>query len=122
MIEGFKYYFGLCWWLEYIVGYTKDIEEASVYLNTKFEMKDLEKINFFLVLQIEHFPQGIFLHQLTNSKKVLEWFNITKARPLKAPKVVRSLERSIVPFIPKSDAEESPGPKVPYISAITALM
>jgi hypothetical protein len=97
-------------------------EEASAYLKTEFEMKDLGETKFCLGLQIEHLPEGIFVHQLTYCKKVLEGFNMIKAHPLKTPMVVRSLEIDTDPFRPKNDDEKSLGPEVPYLSAIGALM
>jgi hypothetical protein len=105
-----------------IIGYAEDIEEASAYLKTEFEMKDLGETKFCLSLQIEHLPEGIFVHQSTYCKKVLERFNMIKAHPLKTPMVVRSLEMDTDPLRPKSDDEKSLGPKVPYLSAIGALM
>jgi hypothetical protein len=68
-----------------IIGYAEDIEEASAYLKTEFEMKDLGETKFCLGLQIEHLLEGIFVHQSTYCKKVLERFNMIKADPLKTP-------------------------------------
>jgi hydrogenase maturation factor len=59
-----------------IIGCKDNIEEASVCLKAEFEMKDLGRIKFCLVLQIEHLPGGIFVHQSTYTKKVLERFNM----------------------------------------------
>jgi hypothetical protein len=42
-----------------IIGTTKDIEEASSYLKSEFEMKDLGKTKFYLGLQLEHTQEGI---------------------------------------------------------------
>ena len=47
---------------------TQGIEEASSYLKTEFEMKDLGKTIYCLGLQLEHTPEGgvstpIKLHQ-----------------------------------------------------------
>ena len=75
-----------------IIGCKEEIEEASAYLKAEFEMKDLGRTKFCLGLQIEHLPRGIFVHQSTNMKKVLERFNMSKAHPVKTPMVVRSLE------------------------------
>jgi hypothetical protein len=105
-----------------IIGYAEDIEEASAYLKTEFEMKDLGETKFCLGLQIEHLPEGIFVCQSTYCKKVLERFNMIKAHPLKTPMVVRSLEMETDPFRPKSGDGKSLGPEVPYLSAIGALM
>jgi hypothetical protein len=38
----------------YIIGHTKDIDEAHNHLNKEFEMNDLGKTKFCLGLQIEH--------------------------------------------------------------------
>ena len=105
-----------------IIGTTRDIEEASAYLKTEFEMKDLGKTKFCLGLHLEHLPEGVFVHQSTYTKRVLEKFNMDKCHPLKTPMVVRSLEADKDPFRPKEEDEEVLGPEVPNLSAIGALM
>ena len=105
-----------------IIGHTEDIEVACTYLKAEFEMKDLGKTRFCLGLQIEHLPEGILVHQMTYTKKVLERFNMSKAHPLKTPMVVRSLDEDKDPFRPRSEDEKVLGPEVPYLSAIGALM
>ena len=45
-----------------IIGTPRDIEEASSYLMSEFEMKDLGKTKFCLGLQLEHSPAGILVH------------------------------------------------------------
>jgi hypothetical protein len=85
-------------------------------------MKDLGRTKFCLGLQIEHLPRGIFVHQSTYTKKVLERFNMSKAHPMKTLMVVRSLEEDKDPFRRGSDDEKPLGPEVPYLSAIGALM
>ena len=62
-----------------IIGTRKEIEEASSCLKTEFEMKDLGKIKHCLNLQIEYLPEGIFIHQSTNLKRVLERFYMDKS-------------------------------------------
>ena len=71
-----------------IIGTTRDIEEAMAYLKAEFEMKDLGKTKFCLGLQLEHLPEGVFVHQSTYTKRVLEKFNMSKCHPLKTPMVV----------------------------------
>ena len=105
-----------------IIRTTRDIEEASAYLKTEFEMKDLGKTKFCLGLQLEHLPEGVFVHQSTYTKRVLEKFNMDKCHPLKTPMVIRSKEADKDPFRPKEEDEEVLGPEVPYLSAIGALM
>nr|AAL67590.1 putative polyprotein [Oryza sativa Japonica Group]AAP55150.1 retrotransposon protein, putative, Ty1-copia subclass [Oryza sativa Japonica Group] len=105
-----------------IIDHVEDIEEATAYLKTEFEMKDLGQTKFCLVLQVEHLPNGILVHQSTYTKKVLERFNMSKAHPLKTPMVVRSLDKDKDLFRPRSETEEELGPEIPYLSAIGALM
>ena len=105
-----------------IIGATRDIEEAMAYLKTEFEMKDLGKTKFCLGLQLEHLPEGVFVHQSTYTKRVLEKFNMSKCHPLRTPMVVRSMEAEKDPFRTNGDDEGVSGPEVPYLSAIGALM
>ena len=76
--------------------------------------------NFFL--QIEHLPNGILVYQSTYTVKVLKQFYMDKAHPLSTPMVGRSLDVKKNPFRPQEEDEETLGPKVPYFSAIGALM
>ena len=85
-------------------------------------MKYLGKTKFCLGLQIEHLPNGNFVHQSTYIEKVLEQFYMDKARPLSTPMIGRSLDVMKDHFRPQEDGEETLGPKVPYLSAIGALM
>jgi hypothetical protein len=105
-----------------IIGTTRDIEEAMAYLKTEFEMKDLGKTKFCLVLQLEHLPEGVFVHQFTYTKRVLEKFNMDECHPLRAPMIARSLEADKDPFRHKEEDEQGLGPAVPHLSAIGALM
>jgi hypothetical protein len=92
------------------------------YLKTEFEMKDLGKTKFCLCLQLEHLPEGVFVHQSTYTNRVLEKFNMDECHPLRTPMIVRSLEADKDPFRPKEEDEQGLGPEVPYLSAIGALM
>ncbi|XP_019176483.1 PREDICTED: uncharacterized protein LOC109171833 [Ipomoea nil] len=85
-------------------------------------MKDLGKTKFCLGLQIEHFPEGIFIHQSKYTDKLLEKFYMDKSHPLSTPIVVRSLEVDKDPYRPKEYNEDILGPEVPYLSAIGALL
>ena len=85
-------------------------------------MKDLGKTKFCIGLQIEHFPNGVLVHQSTYIKKILKRFNMDKAHPLSSPMVVRSLDVKNDPFRPCENGEELLGPEVPYLSVIGALM
>ena len=85
-------------------------------------MKDLGKTKYCIGLQIEHKYDGILIHQSTYVEKVLKQFNMDKAHPLSSPIIVRSLDAKKDPFRPKEENEALLGPKVPYLSAIDALL
>ena len=105
-----------------IIGTPEELQKAANFLKLEFEMKDLERTRFCLGLQIKHLKDGIFMHQSTYISKILKRFYMDKAHPLSTPMVVRSLETIKDPFRPKGNDEELLGPKVPYLSAIGALM
>ena len=75
-----------------LVGTPEELTRTTNYLKKEFEMKDLGKTKFCLGLQIEHFPNGVLVHQSTYIKKVLKRFYMDKAHPLSSPMVVRSLD------------------------------
>ena len=81
-----------------IIGTEEDIEEASSYLKSEFEMKDLGKTKFCLGLQLEHVADGIFVHQSNYTQKVLEQFGFDKSFPAKTPMVGRSLQADQIPI------------------------
>ncbi|WKA03311.1 hypothetical protein VitviT2T_021428 [Vitis vinifera] len=105
-----------------LVGTPEELTRTTNYLKKEFEMKDLGKTKFCLGLQIEHFPNGVLVHQSTYIKKVLKRFYMDKAHPLSSPMVVQSLDVKKDPFRPCEKDEELLGPEVPYLSAIGALM
>ena len=105
-----------------LVGTPEELTKTAEYLKKEFEMKDLGKTKFCIGLQIEHFPNGVLVHQSTYIKKILKRFNMDKAHPLSSPMVVRSLDVKNDPFRPCETGEELLGPEVPYLSAIGALM
>jgi hypothetical protein len=105
-----------------IIGTHEEIEEASSYLKSEFEMKDLGKTKFCLGLQLEHFEGGILIHQSTYTQKVLEIFGFEKAYPAKTPMIGRSLHIDQDPYRPKEEGDEVLGVEYPYLSAIRALM
>ena len=100
----------------------EELTRTTNYLKKEFEMKDLGKTKFCLGLQIEHFPNGILVHQSTYFKKVLKRFNMDKAHPLSYLMVVRSLDVKNDSFRHYEKNEELLGLKVPYLSTIGALM
>ena len=105
-----------------LVGNPEELTKTAEYLKKEFEMKDIGKTKFCIGLQIEHFPNGVLVHQSTYIKKILKRFNMDKAHPLSSPMVVRSLDVKNDPFRPCENGEELLGPEVPYLSVIGALM
>ena len=91
-------------------------------LKKEFEMKDLRKTKFCLVLQIEHFLTGVVVYQSAYTKKILKCLYMDKAHPLSTPIVVRSLDVKNDLFLPCENGEELLGPEVPYLSVIGTLM
>jgi hypothetical protein len=89
-----------------IIGTTEDIEEASSYLKSEFEMKDLGKTKYCLGLQIEHTHEGILVHQSAYTKKVLNKFNMKDAYPLRTPMAGRSLDVEKDIFRPREENEK----------------
>ncbi|KAM0981038.1 hypothetical protein ACFX2A_014411 [Malus domestica] len=85
-------------------------------------MKDLGKTRYCLGLEIEHCSDGIIVHQSNCTQKVLRRFNEDKAKPSSTPMVVRSLDVERDHFDRKEDNEEILEPKIPYLSAIGALL
>jgi hypothetical protein len=61
-------------------------------------MKDLDKIKFYLGLQIEHLQMGILVHQFAYVKKILEKFNMDKTYPQRTHMIVGALEKDKNPF------------------------
>ena len=85
-------------------------------------MKDIGKTKFCLGLQREYINDGIFVHQMAYTEKVLKRFNMAESHPLSSPMVVNSLGLDTDPFRPMMDDEDVLGPEVSYLSAIRALM
>ena len=52
--------------------------KTANYIKNKFEMKDLGKTQFCLDLQVEHFPNGIIVHQSRYTEEVLKHFHMNK--------------------------------------------
>jgi len=102
-----------------IIGSPKEIDDAQKHMKEEFEMKDLEKTKFCLGLQIEHFLEGISVHQ---SKRIFKRFNMDKTNYLSTPIVNRSLNVEKDPFRPCEDDEDLLGPEIPYMSVIGGLM
>ena len=96
-----------------LVGTPEELTKTADYLKNEFEMKDLGKTKFCLGLQIEHLLDGILIHQLTYTEKVLKHFHMDKAHLLSTPMVFRSLDVKKGPFWPQEVGEETLGLEVP---------
>jgi hypothetical protein len=105
-----------------IIGHTKDIDKTCNHLKMEFEMKDLGRTKFYLLLQLEHLQTGILVHQSTYVQKILEKFNMDKAYPGRTPMIIHALENDTDPFRPKVEGEEVLGQEYSYLSAIGVLM
>ena len=84
-------------------------------------MKNLCKTKFCLDLQVEHFPNGILVHQLIYTEKVLKHFHMDKTHPLSTPRIDQSFDVKNDNFCLQEEDGEILGPKVPYISAIDTM-
>jgi len=61
-----------------IIGTRKEIDNAQTRMKEEFKMKDLGKTKFCLGRQIEHFQNGIFVHQSNYTKRILKRFNMDR--------------------------------------------
>ena len=105
-----------------LIGTPEELIKTTNYLRKEFEMKDFGKTRYCLILQIEYYLNGVFIHQSSYIEKVLKRFYMDKSHPLSSAMVVRSLEVTKYPFWPKEENEELLGPEVLYLSAIGALI
>jgi Reverse transcriptase (RNA-dependent DNA polymerase) len=92
------------------LGLLKDIEKTIKLLKNEFEMKDFGVTKLCLGMQIEHFHNGIFVHQSNYIQKMLKHFNMDKIHPLSTPMVVRSLDVKKDPYRPRKNNEKALGP------------
>ena len=105
-----------------LVGTSEELIRTTNYLKKEFEMKDLGKTKFCLGLQIEHFPNGVLVHQSTYIKKVLKRFYMDKVHLLSSSMLSDHLMWKMTHFVFAKIDEELLGPEVPYFSAIGALI
>ena len=62
-----------------------EIQAIKDLLSTKFHMKDLGPVNYFLGLEISRSPAGFFVSQKKYTMELLEEYGVTNATPLKVP-------------------------------------
>ncbi|XP_017184174.1 uncharacterized mitochondrial protein AtMg00810-like [Malus domestica] len=69
-----------------LTGTSDDVIQSMIsQLTTEFDMKDLGILHFFLGLQIEYQPQGLFVHQSTYVKALLHKANMLDCKPCLTP-------------------------------------
>ena len=89
-----------------IIETQKKVDDAQTHMKQEFEMKDLRQTKFCFGLQIEHFLEGIFVHQSNYTKKILKHFYMDKTSPLRTAVVNRSLDAKKDPFKTCEDNED----------------
>jgi len=62
-----------------------EIQHVKHHLHTKFGIKDLGKLHYFLGLEVSHTPQGVILSQQKFSKELLTECGYTFKRPTSTP-------------------------------------
>jgi hypothetical protein len=82
-------------------------------------MKDLGPLKSCIGIQIEQFTKGIFVHQSSYTKKILEKFSMIDSNPRTNPLDVRNLQDDF--YGPCSQGEKLLHEKYPYSSVIGSL-
>ena len=100
----------------------KELTTIKKIFENEFEMKDIEKTNFCLGLQIENFLTRVLVHKSAYTKKILKHFYMNEAHPLSSPMVVCSLYVKNDQFNPCEKGDELFSPEVPYLNVISELM
>ena len=76
------------------------------------------KIKFCHGIKFKYKTDGIRVHKLAYTERILRHFNMDKDHPLNTPMVVQSLELYKDLFWPKEPDKEMLGPEVSYHNAI----
>ena len=61
------------------------ITQVKQFLASQFHMKDLGHLSYFLGIEVNRSPQGIFLSQRKYVMDLLKEYNLQDAKPLKLP-------------------------------------
>ena len=93
-------------------------KDTKTLLTVQFDMKLLGKTLFCLDLQIQHFPNGILLHQQAYTHKLLKFFPMDQAHALAVPMIGRSGSDDD-PYRPCSEEEIVDRSK--YLTAVGAF-
>ena len=88
-----------------LIGSPTLYKHTETLLTAQFDMKLLGKTSFCLGLQIQHFPDGVLLHQQSYTCKILKFFNMDQAHALAVPMIGRSRSDDN-PCQPCSEEEE----------------
>jgi hypothetical protein len=86
-------------------------------MEKRFEMKDLGKLSLTIGLQVEHNPNGIFVHQTNYTNKLLKKYSMENCNAIRTPMEVRG-EREL--YYAATDGDELEDVK-PYQKAIGEL-
>ena len=102
-----------------LIGSPALCKHTEALLTAQFDMKLLGKTSFCLGLQIQHFPNGVLLHQQSYTRKLLKFFNMDQAHALAAPMIGRSRSEDD-PYQPCSEEEEIVD-RSKYLTAVGAF-
>jgi hypothetical protein len=105
-----------------LFGTEKIMLETIKLLKHILEMRDMGETAFCLRMQFEHLHEGIFLHQSTYTRRMLEQFHMQTMKSVKSPMDLRSLDTNKDIFRKREEIEPLLGSDKPYLSAIGALM
>src|SRR5438270_10388955 len=96
--------------------------ETKVWLSSQFDMKDMDEAAYMLGVKIlqDHSRWILGLLQEMYIRKVLEHFNMSKAKPIDTP-VIKNHGLSLKDC-PKTPADKATMSNVPYASAIGNLI
>lgn len=105
-----------------IIGTRRAIDEVKAELKRRFEMKDLGRMTFTLGMQFEYLKNGIFLHQSTYTRRLLEKFKMEDCNGRNVPLEKRRMEKDKDIYGPRKQGEKPLDPKYSYMSLIGALL
>ena len=95
-------------------------EDAKRQLKAEFEMKDLGALTNCIGIQIEHLPQGVFIHQTGYIVRLLEKYSMANSNPRQTPMEVRNVRNDEL-YGPTIESESLFEDITQYKSAIGSL-
>jgi hypothetical protein len=102
-----------------IIGTKQAVAMAKQMLKEKFKMKDLGKLSHCIGLQVEHYDEGIFVHQSPYLQNILKKNCMESCNPIATPMEVRG-DREL--YGDRKEGEPILSSTIPYFSAIGELM